>query len=101
LPPEAEGFWNRLRSTGLSYLDHEVLQLLQAIHCLWRRTLISVGRTNTGAIFDNRFCWIAVTTVLESDEEEPDVRQKLEELQISEEEGEAEVPVIVETYEGG
>jgi hypothetical protein len=41
----------------------------------------------------------AVTTVLESDEEEADVTQKLEELQISEEEGEAEVPVIVETYE--
>jgi hypothetical protein len=37
--------------------------------------------------------------VLESDEEEADVTQKLEELQISEEEGEAEVPVIVETYE--
>jgi hypothetical protein len=41
----------------------------------------------------------AVTTVLESDEEEADITQKLEELQISEEEGEAEVPVIVETYE--
>jgi hypothetical protein len=47
----------------------------------------------------------AVTTVLESDEEEADVAQKLGDLQITEdepipeEEGETEIPVIVETYE--
>jgi hypothetical protein len=61
---------------------------------------ISVGRTNTRRhIRQSPSVGSAVTTVLESDEEEPDVRQKLEELQISEGEGEAEVPVIVETYE--
>ncbi|KAH7314061.1 Mob1/phocein, partial [Rhexocercosporidium sp. MPI-PUGE-AT-0058] len=44
----------------------------------------------------------AVTTVLESDEEEVDVTQKLGDLQIAEEdeeEGETEIPVIVESYE--
>lgn len=61
---------------------------------------ISVGRTNTRRhIRQSPSVGSAVTTVLESDEEEVDVTQKLEELQISEEEGEAEVPVIVETYE--
>jgi len=61
---------------------------------------ISVGRTNTRRhIRQSPSVGSAVTTVLESDEEEADVTQKLEELQISEEEGEAEVPVIVETYE--
>ncbi|PMD47403.1 Mob1/phocein [Hyaloscypha variabilis F] len=61
---------------------------------------INVGRTNTRRhIRQSPSVGSAVTTVLESDEEEADVTQKLEELQISEEEGEAEVPVIVETYE--
>jgi hypothetical protein len=61
---------------------------------------VSVGRTNTRRhIRQSPSVGSAVTTVLESDEEEADVTQKLEELQISEEEGEAEVPVIVETYE--
>jgi hypothetical protein len=61
---------------------------------------ISVGRTNTRRhIRQSPSVGSAVTTVLESDEEEADVTQKLEELQIAEEEGEAEVPVIVETYE--
>ncbi|KAH6716924.1 Mob1/phocein, partial [Leptodontidium sp. MPI-SDFR-AT-0119] len=44
----------------------------------------------------------AVTTVLESDEEEVDVTRKLGDLQIAEEdeeEGETEIPVIVESYE--
>ena len=43
----------------------------------------------------------AVTTVLESDEEEVDVTQKLGDLQIAEEdeEGATEIPVIVESYE--
>ncbi|PVH85991.1 Mob1/phocein [Cadophora sp. DSE1049] len=44
----------------------------------------------------------AVTTVLESDEEEVDVSQKLGDLQIAEEdeeEGATEIPVIVESYE--
>lgn len=61
---------------------------------------ISVGRTNTRRhIRQSPSVGSAVTTVLESDEEEADVTQKLEELQLAEEEGEAEVPVIVETYE--
>lgn len=44
----------------------------------------------------------AVTTVLESDEEEVDVTQKLGDFQIAEEdeeEGATEIPVIVESYE--
>jgi hypothetical protein len=61
---------------------------------------INVGRTNTRRhIRQSPSVGSAVTTVLESDEEEVDVTQKLEELQIAEEEGEAEVPVIVESYE--
>ncbi|TVY83593.1 MOB kinase activator-like [Lachnellula suecica] len=41
----------------------------------------------------------AVHTVLEADEEDPDVTQKLQELDLEDEEREADVPVIVETYE--
>ncbi|TAQ84401.1 hypothetical protein B7494_g7266 [Chlorociboria aeruginascens] len=41
----------------------------------------------------------AVTTVLEADEEDPGVTQRPADLQITEEEGEAEVPVIVENFD--
>lgn len=63
---------------------------------------LNVGRTNTRRhIRQSPSVGSAVTTVLESDEEEHDVTQKMEELQIGEEEeeGQSEIPVIVESYE--
>ncbi|KAI9054607.1 hypothetical protein LZ554_001760 [Drepanopeziza brunnea f. sp. 'monogermtubi'] len=41
----------------------------------------------------------SVTTVLEADEDEADVTQKFDDMQITEEEGGVEIPVIVESYE--
>jgi Mob1/phocein family len=99
LPPEAEGLEpieehrapvpSIMKSTAIAGNSLSV-----------EEDFISVGRTNTRRhIRQSPSVGSAVTTVLESDEEEADVTQKLEELQISEEEGETEVPVIVETYE--
>jgi hypothetical protein len=63
---------------------------------------ISVGRTNTRRhIRQSPSVGSAVTTVLESDEEEVDVAQKLKGMRITEEERETDIPVIVETYEVG
>lgn len=61
--------------------------------------LSSVGRTNTRRhIRQSPSVGSAVTTVQEADEEEADVTQKLEDLSVADEEVEAEVPVIVESY---
>jgi hypothetical protein len=61
---------------------------------------IGVGRTNTRRhIRQSPSVGSAVTTVLESDEEDPDVTQRLEDLQINDDDGGTEIPVIVETYE--
>jgi hypothetical protein len=65
---------------------------------------ISVGRTNTRRhIRQSPSVGSAVTTVLEQDEEDPDITQKLGEMTLAEEdaesEGATEIPVIVETYE--
>ena len=62
--------------------------------------LVGVGRTNTRRhIRQSPSVGSAVHTVLESDEEEADVASRLQSMQIAEEDGETEVPVIVETYE--
>jgi Mob1/phocein family len=98
LPPEAEG----LEPIEEHRAPVQIMKAAQtASNSLGvEEDFISVGRTNTRRhIRQSPSVGSAVTTVLESDEEEADVTQKLEELQISEEEGEAEVPVIVETYE--
>jgi len=61
---------------------------------------INVGRTNTRRhIRQSPSVGSAVTTVLEADEEEVDVTQRLRGMQIAEEDGAIEIPVIVETYE--
>ncbi|KAG0649088.1 Mob as tumor suppressor 4 [Hyphodiscus hymeniophilus] len=65
---------------------------------------IGVGRTNTRRhIRQSPSVGSAVTTVLETDEEDPDVTQKLRDMTLAEEEGDSEsgteIPVIVETYE--
>jgi len=65
-------------------------------------SLGSVGRTSTRRhIRQSPSVGSAVTTVLEADDEEdPNMTHKLEKLHISEEEeGETEIPVIVETYD--
>jgi hypothetical protein len=99
LPPEAEGL------EPIEEQKAPVPSIMKSVPTAGNslsveEDFISVGRTNTRRhIRQSPSVGSAVTTVLESDEEEADVTQKLEELQISEEEGETEVPVIVETYE--
>lgn len=59
----------------------------------------SVGRTNTRRhIRQSPSVGSAVTTVVEADEEESEVTSRLRGMQIAEE-GESEIPVIVETFE--
>ena len=103
LPPEAEGLEptpdvkavtpiilkSQASSDNLSTIDED---------------FIGVGRTNTRRhIRQSPSVGSAVTTVLESDEEDPDLTQKLGEITLAEEEEEnesgADIPVIVETYE--
>jgi len=99
LPPEAE---------GLEPVEEPKVSILSimksagpSINSLGtEEDFISVGRTNTRRhIRQSPSVGSAVTTVLESDEEETDVTQKLRGMEIAEEEGETEIPVIVETYE--
>jgi len=99
LPPEAEGLEpiEEARAPVPSIMKSSPAQ---GNSLAVEEDFISVGRTNTRRhIRQSPSVGSAVTTVLESDEEEADVTQKLEELQIAEEEGDTEVPVIVETYE--
>jgi hypothetical protein len=99
LPPEAEGLEpaeeakaampSIMKSEGSSGSMSSV-----------EEEFINVGRTNTRRhIRQSPSVGSAVTTVLEADEEDPDVKQKLSEMQIADEESDTEVPVIVETYE--
>ncbi|KAE8450555.1 hypothetical protein EG329_006286 [Mollisiaceae sp. DMI_Dod_QoI] len=97
LPPEAEG----LEPVEERLPVPSIMKSAPAgNHAAVEEDFISVGRTNTRRhIRQSPSVGSAVTTVLESDEEEADVTQKLDSMHITEEEGEAEVPVIVETYE--
>jgi hypothetical protein len=99
LPPEAEGLEPVEEARAVpSILQPEAPSTNML---LVEEDFINDGRTNTRRhIRQSPSVGSAVTTVLESDEEDPDVTQKLEDLHIADEEGEAEVPVIVETYAG-
>ena len=105
LPPEAEGL------EPMEEVRAPVPMIMKPTHSeisknsLEEQDFIGVGRTNTRRhIRQSPSVGSAVTTVLESDEEEADITQSLDDLQITEEEeeaaeGETEIPVIVETYE--
>ena len=99
LPPEAEGLEpvEEVRPAPSILKSEAIPNNMLSVE----EEFINVGRTNTRRhIRQSPSVGSAVTTVLESDEEDPDVTQKLENLHIADEEGEAEVPVIVETYVG-
>ncbi|KUJ10301.1 Mob1/phocein [Mollisia scopiformis] len=100
LPPEAEGLEpvEEPRLSVPSILKSAPAQVSDRGAA--EEDFVSVGRTNTRRhIRQSPSVGSAVTTVLESDEEEVDVAQKLEGMHIAEEEGETDIPVIVETYE--
>lgn len=107
LPPEAEGLEpaeETKKAATPSILKPEVAASNKpAVEeaFLSIGSLGSVGRTNTRRhIRQSPSVGSAVTTVLESeDEEDPNLARKLGSLHIAEEEAEAEVPVIVESYE--
>jgi hypothetical protein len=99
LPPEAEGLEpiEEVKAPVPAILKSEAPSNNKSAI---EEEFISVGRTNTRRhIRQSPSVGSAVTTVLESDEEDPDVTQSLEDLQINDDEGGAEIPVIVETYE--
>jgi hypothetical protein len=104
LPPEAEGLEpvEAVKAPALSILKSredtqaafksEIEEQFMSVG--------SIGRTNTRRhIRQSPSVGSAVTTVVESEEEEPDVIERLNSLNISEEDGETEIPVIVESYE--
>ena len=103
LPPEAEGLEPvpDIKAAGPTILKSQApAENVSSIE----EDFISVGRTNTRRhIRQSPSVGSAVTTVLESDEEDPDMTQKLGELTLVDEgrenESGAEIPVIVETYE--
>jgi hypothetical protein len=104
LPPEAEGLEpiEEVSAPAPSILKPEALPSNKS--AIEEEFINIVGRTNTRRhIRQSPSVGSAVTTVLESDEEDPDVTQKLGDLHITDEEGEAEggaeIPVIVETFE--
>lgn len=104
LPPEAEGLEpvEEIKAPQHTILKAEVP--VGNVMTPIEEDFISVGRTNTRRhIRQNPSVGSAVTTVMESDEEDPDVAQRLGELHIADEEGESEggteIPVIVESYE--
>jgi len=107
LPPEAEGLEpiEEVKAAGHSILKADSASSGKASPeegFLSIGGLGSIGRTNTRRhIRQSPSVGSAVTTVLESeDEEEPEVTKKLEDLHIvEEEEGGIEIPVIVESYE--
>lgn len=111
LPPEAEGLEpvEEVRAAAPTVLKAQAREKTatkeESLSSV-EEDFISVGRTNTRRhIRQSPSVGSAVTTVLEADEEDPDVTQKLGELSLAEEEAEVdaeggtEVPVIVETYE--
>jgi hypothetical protein len=98
LPPEAEGLEpvEEVRAPAPSIMKSTTPSNTLGAE----EDLMSAGRTNTRRhIRQSPSVGSAVHTVLEADEEEADVTSKLKNMQIAEEEGEAEVPVIVESYE--
>lgn len=103
LPPEAEGLEpvEEAKSGISSIMKHETSNK----HLTSDEEFLNVrSGTNTRRhIRQSPSVGSAVTTVLESDEEDPDVTARLDSLHITEEEeeesGDAEVPVIVESYE--
>ncbi len=101
LPPEAEGLEpaEEPKAPTPSIMKNTANNSLSV-----EDEFLGVGRTSTRRhIRQSPSVGSAVTTVLETDEEDAsNVTQKLSDLSIAEEEGEAEateVPVIVETYE--
>ena len=107
LPPEAEGLEpvEEVRAAAPTILKSQSQTPSENVSSV-EEDFISVGRTNTRRhIRQSPSVGSAVTTVLEQDEEDPDVTQKLGELSLAEEgaegevEGGTEIPVIVETYE--
>jgi len=99
LPPEAEGLepTEEANAPTLSILKSEASSNNKSAI---EEEFMSVGRTNTRRhIRQSPSVGSAVTTVLESDEEDPDVTQKLEDLHIDGGESGNEIPVIVETHE--
>lgn len=100
LPPEAEGLEpaEELRIPAFSIMKSAGAPLNSL--GVEEDFISSVGRTNTRRhIRQSPSVGSAVTTVLEADEEESEVTSRLRGMQIAEEEGESEIPVIVETYE--
>ncbi|RDL33674.1 uncharacterized protein BP5553_08042 [Venustampulla echinocandica] len=101
LPPEAEGLEpvEEARAAVPSILKSDAGSKPPSME----DDFMNVGRANTNTrrhIRQSPSVGSAVTTVMEIDEEDPDVTQKLGDLRIAEEEGgEADVPVIVEAYE--
>jgi hypothetical protein len=100
LPPEAEGLEpvDEAKAPIPAIMKSDVNNNLSAVE----EDFISVGRANTNTrrhIRQSPSVGSAVHTVLESDEEDPDITQKLDDLNLADEEGEADVPVIVESYE--
>ena len=102
LPPEAEGL------ESIEEVKAPVPAILKPDAPLAQTSsgeeFLNVSRTNTRRhIRQSPSVGSAVTTVLEADEEEHAVTQKMNELQIGddEEEGQSEIPVIVESYEAG
>jgi len=99
LPPEAEGL------EPVEEVKAPVPSILKADGPLSTKSaveedFINVSRTNTRRhIRQSPSVGSAVTTVLESDEEDPDVTRKLEDISIGDEECVTEIPVIVETFE--
>lgn len=100
LPPEAEGLEpvEEVKAPVPSIMKSDESSKLSAVD----EGSINVGRLNTNTrrhIRQSPSVGSAVHTVLESDEEDPDIAQKLEKLDLADEESAAEVPVIVETSE--
>jgi hypothetical protein len=100
LPPEAEGLepMDEPKAHIPSIMKSDENNNLSAVE----EDFISVSRANTNTrrhIRQSPSVGSAVHTVLESDEEDPDITHKLDELNLADEEGAADVPVIVESYE--
>jgi hypothetical protein len=104
LPPEAEGLepQEEVKAAVPTILKAQPSDNVSSVE----EEFISVGRNNTRRhIRQSPSVGSAVTTVLEQDEEDPVVTQKLAKLTLTEEDAEAEeegtteIPVIVETYD--
>lgn len=100
LPPEAEGLEiiDEPKAKVPSIMKSDENNNLSAVD----EDFINVGRANTNTrrhVRSSPSVGSAIHTVLESDEEDPDITHKLEELNLADEEGAADVPVIVESHE--